>query len=114
MTPTPKSIPWHFRRSDGEPWTLAGLWSEWTDPETGEVVPNYTTLTQNCDGHPVLGLMHRPETNQSADQQDKRCAVHIERADWDAWLHGSREQAEDLIRVPAVERLDHGPHFPRL
>lgn len=102
MTSTPKSIPWHFRRADGEPWALAGLWSEWTDPSTGEVLPNYTMLTQNCDGHPVLGLMHRPDKNQTADRQDKRSVVPIERADWDAWLHGSREQAEGLIRVPPV------------
>lgn len=109
MTSTPKSIPWHFRRADGEPWALAGLWSEWTDPSTGEVLPNYTMLTQNCDGHLVLGLMHRPDKNQTADLQDKRSVVPIEQADWDVWLHGSREQAEGLIRVPPVELLDHGP-----
>lgn len=109
MTATPKSIPWHFRRADGEPWALAGLWSEWTDPATGEVVPNYTMLTQNCDGHRVLGLMHRPDKNQPADKQDKRSVVPIERADWDTWLHGTLEQAQDLIMVPPVELLDHGP-----
>ena len=73
------------------------------------MLPSYTMLTQNCDGHPVLGLMHRPDKNQTADLQDKRSVVPIERADWDAWLHGSREQAEGLIRVPPVELLDHGP-----
>lgn len=70
---------------------------------------HYAMLTQNCDGHPVLGLMHRPDKNQTADRQDKRSVVPIERADWDVWLHGSREQAEGLIRVPPVELLDHGP-----
>ena len=108
MTSTPKSIPWHFRRADVEPWALAGLWSEWTDPGTGEVLPNSTMLTQNCDGHPVLGLMHRPDKSQAPDPQDKRSVVPNERADWDAWLHGSREQAEGLISVPSVELLDHG------
>ena len=53
-----KNTWWRFWRDDGEPWMLAGLWSEWTDPATGEVVPNYTMLTQNCDGHPLLALMH--------------------------------------------------------
>lgn len=33
---TGKNIWWRFWREDGEPWALAGLWSEWTDPETGE------------------------------------------------------------------------------
>jgi hypothetical protein len=36
---------------------LPGLWDEWNNPETGEVVPSYTMITQNCDGHPLLGLM---------------------------------------------------------
>ncbi|WP_332836016.1 hypothetical protein [Delftia acidovorans] len=44
----------------GQPAALAGLYSEWTDPETGELVPNYTMITQLADGHPVLSLMHRP------------------------------------------------------
>ena len=25
-----------MRRTDGAPWALAGLWSHWTDPHTGE------------------------------------------------------------------------------
>ena len=28
---------WRFRRADGMPWGLAGLWSEWKDPQTGEI-----------------------------------------------------------------------------
>lgn len=109
LTATPKSIPWHFRRADGAPWMLAGLWSEWTDPASGELVPNFTMLTQNCDGHPVLGLMHRPEKDQPPNKQDKRTVVPIEQADWDTWLYGPKDAAEALIRVPPVELLDHGP-----
>ena len=56
---TGKNIWWRFWRADGEPWALAGIWSEWTDPETGEVVPNYSMITQNCDDHPLLKLMHK-------------------------------------------------------
>lgn len=35
------------------------LWSEWTDPASGEVIPNFTMITQNCDQAPVFNLMHR-------------------------------------------------------
>lgn len=66
-------------------------------------------LTQNCDGHPVLGLMHRPDKNQPIDKQDKRSVVPIERADWDTWLHGTQEQAASMIKVPDAELLEHGP-----
>lgn len=73
---------WSFRRTDGEPAALAGLYSEWTDPETGELAPNYTMIAQAADGRPVLSLMHRPE-------KEKRGVVMLEQGDWDAWLHGS-------------------------
>ena len=45
---TGKNIWWQMRRTDGKPWALAGLWSEWTDPHTGEVKPNFTMITCNC------------------------------------------------------------------
>lgn len=91
---------------------LAGLWAEWTDPATGEVVPSYTLLTQNCDGHPVLELMHKPEPDLPPDRQDKRTVVPIWEQDQDAWLHGTKEQAAELIKVPAPDTLEHGPADP--
>jgi hypothetical protein len=42
-------------------------------------------------------------------KQDKRSVVPIERADWDTWLHGTRDQSMDLIKVPPAELLEHGP-----
>lgn len=46
---TGKNIWWRFSRVDGTPWALAGLWSEWTDRTTGEVVPNYTMILRVLD-----------------------------------------------------------------
>lgn len=110
--PKAKSINWWFGRADGEPWALAGIWSEWTDLITGEVVPSYSMITQNCDGHPLLALMHKPEidkaTGQQLGEQDKRAVVPLERKDWDEWLHGSVNQAQSLIRLPALEVFSHG------
>lgn len=109
---TGKNIWWRFARADGTPWALAGLWSEWTDKTTGEVVPNYTMLTQNCDHHPLLRLMHKPDPKLGPDQQDKRSVVPIEPEHWDQWLNGSQEQALELIRVPALELFVHGAADP--
>lgn len=111
--PKAKSIPWRFARADGEPWMLAGLWAEWVSPE-GEIVPSYTMITQNCDGHPLLALMHKPELDRDtkaalpADKQDKRAVVPLERDRWDEWLHGSPAQADALIELPALEVFQHG------
>lgn len=112
MTCAPKSTPWHFRRADGLPWMLAGLWSCWTDPVSGEPVASYTLLTQNCDGHPILALMHKPDPKLPADRQDKRTVVPIWEQDQDPWLHGTVGQARSLIRVPAPDTLEHGPADP--
>ncbi|RYX97000.1 MAG: DUF159 family protein [Comamonadaceae bacterium] len=105
-------VRWRFQRADGDPWALAGLWSTWTDPETGEIVPNFTLITQNCDAHPLLSRMHKPDPRFAPELQDKRAVVPVERAQWDEWLGGSREQAERLIRLPALDLFDDGPAEP--
>lgn len=109
---TGKNIWWRFWRADNEPWALAGIWSEWTDPQTGEVLPSYSMITQNCDGHPLLGLMHKPDPKLPADKQDKRAVVSLERENWDQWLNGSLEDAAELIQVPPVELFRHGAADP--
>lgn len=106
-----RNIWWRFSRGDGQLWALAGLWSEWTDAESGQLVLSYTMLTQNCDSHPVLSLMHKPDPSLPPDKQDKRTVVPIERADWDQWLKGSPEEALALVRTPGTE-LVHGPADP--
>ncbi len=108
-----RSIAWRFGRADGEAWALAGLWAEWEDPETGEIIPSYTMLTQNCDAHPLLKLMHKPERDPQGqilpiDKQDKRAVVPLARELWDEWLHGTPAQADALIQLPAPELFRHG------
>lgn len=103
---TGKNIWWRMRRADGQPWALAGIWSEWTDPQTGELVANYTMITCNCDGHPLLARLHKPDPNLQADQQDKRAVIHIDKADWNTWLYGTVEQAVALIKPSPAEVFD--------
>jgi putative SOS response-associated peptidase YedK len=114
---TGKNIWWRFRRADGQPLAVAGLWNEWTDPSTGEVVPSYTMLTINCNAHPLLSLMHRPDTGPdqqplAPEQQDKRTIVALEREHWERWLHGSREEAAALVQLPASDLYAHAPADP--
>lgn len=109
---TGTNIWWRFWRADGEPWALAGIWSQWTDPDTGELVPNYCMITQNCDNHLLLKLMHKPDPTLAADQQDKRAVVPLEREQWDAWLNGSVAQVEQLIQLPDLAVFRHGAADP--
>lgn len=112
---TLKNVWWRFRRADGAPWALAGLWSEWQDNETGEVVPNFTMLTINADAHPLMKRMHKPEVDPKTkqplppDQQDKRSVVAIEPADFERWLTGTVEEARALLMLTPVEQFDAQP-----
>lgn len=100
---------WRFRRADGRPWGLAGLWNTWTDQATGEVHESYTMLTINCDGHPLMGRMHKPDPKLPTDKQDKRSVISIEACDVDQWLAGTVADAQELLRVPALELFAAGP-----
>jgi putative SOS response-associated peptidase YedK len=94
-----KHVPWCFRRADGTPWGLAGLWNTWTDKETGEVVESYTMLTLNADDHPLMNRMHRPDPKRAPDQQDKRSVVPIEAEDVDTWLNAPVAEAAKLLKL---------------
>jgi putative SOS response-associated peptidase YedK len=109
---TGKNIWWRFARADGLPWALGGIWGEWKDFETGELVLSYSMLTQNCDHHPLLKHMHKPDPKFAPDKQDKRAVVPIEQGDWDKWLTGTVEDALSLIRLPAVTMFKHGAADP--
>lgn len=104
-----RNVWWRFRRADGQPWALAGIWGEWTDPQSGEIVPSYTMLTMNADAHPLMNRMHKPDANLPPDQQDKRSAIPIEVGDWDAWLRGTVDETKGLIRLPDPSLFLHGP-----
>ena len=107
-----KNVWWRFRRADGAPWGLAGLWNTWTDKTTGEVVESYTMLTLNADIHPLMNRMHKPDPKLGPDRQDKRSVVPIELEDVDAWLNGSPEAAAALVRLAPAQVFDAGPVAP--
>lgn len=103
---TGKNIWWQLKRADGLPWMLAGLWSHWTDPVTGEIVPSFTMLTTNCDTHPLLNRLHKPDPDLPPDAQDKRSLAHIEPAHWGQWLRGTAAECLELVKPPPVEAFD--------
>lgn len=106
---TKRNVWWRFRRADGMPWGLAGLWNAWPDKGSGEVFESYTMLTINADHHPLMSRMHRPNPERPPDQQDKRSVISIELANVEAWLCGSTEDAVQLMRPPALDLIDAAP-----
>jgi putative SOS response-associated peptidase YedK len=45
----------------------------------------------------------------STDKQDKRSVVSIELQDVDQWLHGTPDEARQLIRLTPAELFDASP-----
>jgi putative SOS response-associated peptidase YedK len=115
-----KNVWWRFRRADGAPWGLAGLWNTWTDKTTGEVVESYPMLTLNADIHPLMNRMHKPDRSSGPTDRTSGPAVPIELDDVDAWLNGSPEAAAALVRLAARasvrcrsrHAMTHGPTRP--
>ena len=102
-------VPWIFRRSDGMPWGLAGLWNTWVDKSSGEVVESYTLLTLNADAHPLMNRMHKPDPKRASGLQDKRSVVPIEPEDVNTWLAAPLAQAAALVRLTPPEGFVAGP-----
>lgn len=103
---TGKNVWWRFKRADGEPWGLAGLWNTWVDRTTGEVVESYTMLTVNADGHPIMSRMHKPDPKLPSDQQDKRSVVAVEREDVMRWLNGGTRDIAALLNPPDPKLIE--------
>ena len=102
---TGKNVWWRFRRADGRPLGLAGLWSTWEDKATGELHESYTMLTMNADHHPLMRRMHKPDPKLPADQQDKRSVVPLPPQAWDDGLAGTVQQAQALFKLPEAEEF---------
>ncbi|MFC1599625.1 SOS response-associated peptidase [Patescibacteria group bacterium] len=51
-----KRYPYYIYMKGGEPFSLAGLYEPWTDPETGEIKKTFTIIT--CDANPLLAKIH--------------------------------------------------------
>jgi len=109
---TGKNVWWRFRRADGAPWGLAGLWRTWTDSDSGEVWDSYTMLTINADGHPLMGRMHKPDPKVAPDKQDKRSVIPLEAYEVDPWLDGTVDEARKLLKLAPVETFDAQPVLP--
>jgi putative SOS response-associated peptidase YedK len=73
-----KAVRWRIGVASGEPFAIAGLWREWTEPE-GAPSLSFTMLTINADEHPLMKRFHKPG-------DEKRSVVIIRPDDYEDWL----------------------------
>ena len=77
-------------QANGEPMGIAGLWSQWREPTTGQMIYSFTMLTVNADQHPFMRQFHKPE-------DEKRMIVILPRDRFDEWLSGSISNRNQII-----------------
>lgn len=83
-----KTVPYRIFRKDGEPLTVAGLWDEWTDTATGEIVKTVTIVTTVGNG-----MMAQIHNNPKADM-GPRMPVLLKKEEHDQWLMACKTDAD--------------------
>ncbi|WP_234733654.1 SOS response-associated peptidase [Tellurirhabdus bombi] len=80
-----KKYPFFIQTKDQPIFSIAGIWDEWADPETGEVTPTYSLLT--TEANDLLANIHNTK---------KRMPVLLTPEAEHAWLHEDLNQQEVL------------------
>jgi putative SOS response-associated peptidase YedK len=88
-----KRQPLYIHRADEEPIALAGLWTEWPDPESGELLTTHTVIT--CAPNAAIAPIHN------------RMPVILDGDGLDAWLDPGIEKPADVLPllVPCPDDL---------
>jgi putative SOS response-associated peptidase YedK len=86
-----KSYPFHVSMKDESPMVFAGLWQEWVNKETGEIVKSFTIVT--TEGSPVMSRIHNNPKAEGA-----RMPVILPKEKQDDWLRPCRSE-EDKVKL---------------
>jgi putative SOS response-associated peptidase YedK len=70
-----KKYPYFIRIKDGNLFALAGLYENWTDQSTGEIIPTFSILTTQAN--PMMEVIHN---------RKKRMPVILQQEDETGWL----------------------------
>ena len=89
-----KTFPFYIRGKNNEPLTLAGLWSQWRDPETGELLKTFTIVT--TEGNSLLAKIHN-----NPKLEGPRMPLILPSELQDEWL----QPVEDELDIQQIEEL---------
>lgn len=80
-----KKIPWYIYRADDDIISFAGLWDEWIESHTGEVISTFSIVT--TDANEVMAVIHNSK---------KRMPVILDKSTESKWIDLSISQTEAL------------------
>jgi putative SOS response-associated peptidase YedK len=70
-----RKIPWYIERADGDIISLAGIWDEWIETTTGEVLSTFSIVT--TDANPLMAEIHNSA---------KRMPVILDKSNETKWI----------------------------
>ena len=87
-----KKYPFYITHKNGQPLYFAGLWSEWPNPETGELLNTFTIVTTKAN--PLMAKIH----NKPQFSDDPRMPVILPEDHLEEWLKPlNKEQVQELL-----------------
>ncbi len=97
--------PYLVERKGERPFALGGLWDEWTDQDTGELVPTFTVIT--TANNKLMGRIghHRSPLIIPDDRVSEWLDPELDRAAIEAFLHPSSSEGFHAYPVdPEIRR----------
>ena len=94
-------------RSDARPMGIAGLWDQWKDAPSGEIILSFTMLTINADSHPLMRNFHRADPKTGDDE--KRMVVILPEAQYGEWLLAAPDRSMEFMQQFPADKLSAAP-----
>ncbi len=89
-----KTYPFYIHLKEHKPIALAGLWSEWVDPETGEILNSFSIVTTR--GNSMMAKIHN-----NPKLKEPRMPVILPSELEDKWL----QAVDDEVDIKAIQEL---------
>ncbi|TRN45542.1 SOS response-associated peptidase [Pseudomonas syringae] len=93
-----KAVATRIARAYGELLGIAGLWEQWRDTSTDQILHSYTMLTVNADDHDFMKAYHKP-------RDEKRMVVILPKGSYMDWLTAQPEQSAAFMNQYPADRL---------
>jgi putative SOS response-associated peptidase YedK len=96
-----KTYPFRISSRDGEPFAFAGLWEEWLNKETGELIPTVTIVTM--EANELKKIIHNNPKLTSP-----RMPLILSKEMQDEWLNADTPEKIKQVAIPfPPEKMDY-------
>ncbi len=97
-------IPWYIFRTDSDIMSLAGLWSRWTDPSSGELLDTFSIIT--TDANEMMARIHNSKKRMPAVIEKGMEHLWLDlRTDSDALKRVIGSYGEDILSAHTISDL---------